>query len=232
MKMISFMLALGMIIFSTGCAYNSGYKIIMAPEEEKMNIEKPIPLAAGLFIQQDSRERVYRSPSYPDYRGASPVFYIEPYQIPIGPSFEKAALQIFSQVFREVHIMQKPEDINNTPVVIELKVADFSIPLFYSVYGNRYIFDELVSGRCTVKIIGTLSFRRKTVWQATIETPQETRRWVNSYWLRDNVRDLASDTMVLALRELAEKMVKESQGPPKPMEGWLKKVNPSKTDGL
>jgi hypothetical protein len=224
MKIISLMLILGALFFNTGCAHDRAYPILMAPQEEKLDIGKPIPLAAGLFIDQGSRERVYRSPSYPDYRGDFPVYFIEPYQIPIGPSFEKAALQIFSQAFREIHIIQKPEDINNTPLVIKLKVADFSLPLFYKVYGHRGIENELVSGRCTIKISGTLLFHQKTLWQATIETP-ENRDWVNSSWLRDRVRDLASDTLVLALKELAEKMIKESQSPPKPVEGWLDKVH-------
>jgi hypothetical protein len=224
MKIISLMLILGALFFITGCAHEKAYPILLAPQEEKLNIGKPIPLAAGLFIDRESRERVYKSPSYPDYRGDFPVYFIEPYQIPVGPSLEKAELQIFSQAFREIHIIQKPEDINNTPLVIELKVADFSLPLFYNVYGHRGIENELVSGRCTVKISGTLLFHQKTLWQATIET-QDNRRWVNSSWLRDRVRDLASDTLVLALKELAEKMVKESQSPPKPVEGWLDKVH-------
>jgi hypothetical protein len=230
MKKTGFMLILGLIILNTGCAYNSANKIIMAPHEAKLNIDKPIPLAAGLLIPETSRERAYKSPAYPDYRGNTPIYFIEPYQIPIGPSLEKTALQIFSQVFREIYIIQKPEDIHKTPVVIELSVADFSLPLFYSVYGSRYIFEELVTGRCTVKIIGTVRFQQKTLWQAIIETSPETRQWVNSHWLRENVRDLASDTLVSALTELAEKMVRESQGPPLPMEGWLKKVNQSRTD--
>jgi hypothetical protein len=224
MKIISLMLILGALFFNTGCAHERAYPILLAPQEEKLNIGKPIPLAAGLFIDRESRERVYKSPSYPDYRGDFPVYFIEPYQIPIGPSFEKAALQIFSQAFREIHIIQKPEDIDNTPLVIKLKVADFSLPLFYRVYGHRGIESELVSGRCTIKISGTLLFQQKTLWQATIKTP-ENRDWVNSFWLRDRVRDLASDTLALALKELAEKMVKESQSPPKPVEGWLDKVH-------
>ena len=225
MKIISLILIVGALFFNTGCAHDRAYPILMAPQEEKLNIGKPIPLAAGLFIDQESRERVYKSPSYPDYRGDFPVYFIEPYQIPIGPSLEKAALQIFSQAFREIHIIQKPEDINNTPLVIKLKVADFSLPLFYNVYGHRGIEYEKVTGRCTVKISGDLLFHQKTIWQGASGTPTETRYWVNSSWLRDRVRDLASDTLVLALKELAEKMVKESQSPPKPVEGWLDKVH-------
>ncbi|MBA4395241.1 MAG: hypothetical protein C0407_16955 [Desulfobacca sp.] len=232
MNILSLILVLGVIFLNTGCTYDRAYTIVMTPKEEMLNIEKPFPLAAGLLIAQESRERVYRSPSYPDYRGEPPVYPIEPYRIAVGPALEKAAQQIFSQAFQRVDHLQNLQDSNNRSLVLALNVDDFSLPLFYSVYGTRYIFDELVSGQCTVKITGRLIFNQKTIWQGTVLIPGETRHWVNNYWLRDNVRDLASDTLVLALKQLAGKMVQESQSSPKPLEGWFNKIDQSKTGRL
>ena len=102
-------------------------------------------------------------------------------------------------------------------------MSDFFLSLFYFRHG-LYIYDELVDGRCSVKVTGTLLSQGRPIWQKSIETPLETQSWVNSYWLIDNVSELASDTIVLALKELAFLMERESQEPSPPVRGWLEGI--------
>jgi hypothetical protein len=53
----------------------------------------------------------------------------------------------------------------------------------------------------------------------------EAKHWVNSYWLKDKVRELVSDRIILALKPLAYQMVRESKEPPQPDQGWLEKID-------
>ncbi len=222
MKRLITILITGVVLF-TGCAYNSGYKAKMIPHVEKIEIGKQIPLEVGLLITQESRDRIFKSPPYPDYRGNFIIYPIEPYQLLIGQAFEEASLKTFSQIFQKVHLIRNAEEGRNYPIVIEPKLSDFFLSLFYFNYGP-YNYNELVDGRCSVKVTGTLLNQGRPIWQKSIETPLATQRWVNSDWLIDNVSELASDTIVLSLRELAFLMEKESQGPPPPVRGWLEEI--------
>ncbi len=203
----------------TGCAYDFSYKAKMTPHVEKLEIGKPIPLEAGLLIAEETRNQIFKSPPYPDYQGNFIIYPIEPYQLPIGQAFEEASLKIFSQIFRKVHLIRSTQEGQNYPVVIEPKLSDFNLSLFYFNYGPYY-YNELVDGRCSVKVTGTLLSQGRPIWQKSFETPLETKSWVNSYWLINNVAEMASDTIVLALKELAFLMEKESQGAPPPVRGW------------
>ena len=227
MKKWNLILAIGAILFSAGCAYNQSTRIPMVPDVGEMITGKPIALEASLLITDETRGRIFKSPSYPDNRLNFAYYYIEPYQLPIGEAFEEACLKIFSQVFQKVTLIRTPEEAKNYPVVIEPKLTDFSLHLSYTTFNYR-IYDSVVDGWCTAKVLGTLINQGRPIWQKTIETPLETQRWVYSnYWTKDHVAKLASDTMVLALKELAVRMVKESQGPPPPMPGWLEGIEPT-----
>ena len=214
-------------VLLTGCAYDFSYKAKMAPHVEEIEIGKPIPLEAGLLITQESRDRIFKSPPYPDYHGNFIIYHAEPYQLPIGQAVEEASIKIFSQIFQKVHLIRNAEEAKNYPLVIEPKLAGFYLSLFYSNHGP-YIDNELVDGRCSVKVTGTLLSQGRPIWQKSIETPFEAKSWVNSYWLINNVSELASDTIVQALKELAFLMEKESVGPPPPVRGWLEEIGPVK----
>ena len=222
MKNILVIMIVGAFFF-TGCANYSGYQAKMTPRVEKIELGKPIPLEAGLLITEETRSQVFKSPPYPDYKGNFIVYSIEPYRLPLGQAFEEASLKIFSQIFEKVHLIRNAEEGQNYPVVIKLKLSDFTLSLFYFRHG-LYIYDELVDGRCSVKVTGTLLSQRRPIWQKSIETPLETNHWVNSHWLIDNVSGLASDTIVLALKELAFLMERESQEPSPPVRGWLEGI--------
>ncbi len=225
MKFILALMIIG-VVFFTGCANFSGYQAKMVPHVEKIETGKPIPLEAGLLITEETRNQIFKSPPYPDFKGSFIVHYIEPYQLPIGQAFEEASLETFSQIFQKVHLIRNAEEGKNYPVVIEPKLADFYLFLSYFNYG--YIFnDELTDGWCRVKVSGTLFRQGRPIWQKSIETPTATQRWPDTDWLIDNVSELASDTIVQALKELALLMKKESQGPPPPVPGWLEQIGES-----
>ena len=222
MKHILALLIIGVVFFA-GCANYSGYQTKMTPSVEKIEIGRLIPLEAGLLITEETRNRIFKSPPYPDYKGNFIIHYVEPYQLPIGQAFEEASLKTFSQIFQKVHLIRNAEEGKNYPVVIEPKLADFNLSLFYTNAGLIYN-NEFVDGRCSVKVAGTLYRQGRPIWQKSIEPPLATQSWVNSDWLIDNVSQLASDTIVLALKELAFLMEKESQGPPPPVRGWLEEI--------
>ncbi len=78
---------------------------------------------------------------------------------------------------------------------------------------------------CRAKVVGTLSNQGRTVWQKTIETPMVTEHPVLDQLLGNLVGEQASDTLVQALKDLARKMMEESQVPPRPVRGWLEEIN-------
>ncbi len=222
MKISISLMVIGTLLF-TGCAYESRYHIPLAPQVEKMEITKTIPLEAALLITEETRNRSFRSPSFPDYHGNFIIYSIEPYQLPIGQAFEKAALQIFSQFFSKIHLIRNLDEAKNYRLVIEPRLTDFNLTLFYTNFG-RYIHNEVVDGRCQAKVTGSLFSQGRSIWEKTLETPLETEHWVNNYWLKDSVGKLASDTLVLALKLMAFQIVRESQLPPSPPRGWLEEI--------
>ena len=222
MKHILALIIIGAVFF-TGCANHSRYPTKMTPRVEKIEIGRPIALEAGLLITEETRNQIFKSPPYPDYKGNFIIYYIEPYRLPIGQAFEEASLETFSQIFQKVHLIRNAEEGKNYPVVIEPKLADFHLSLFYTNHGLIYA-NELVDGKCSVKVTGTLLSQGRPIWQKSVETPLETQSWVRTDRLIDDVSGLASDTIVLALKELAFLIEKESQGPPRPVRGWLEGI--------
>jgi hypothetical protein len=224
MKSLKLMLAIEIIFVIAGCTYTS--QIAMTPKEGKMEIASPIPLEAGLLITEESKDQIFRSPPYPDFRYNPPIYYIEPYQLPIGEAFEKAAVQIFSQVFQKVHLIRSLDEAKNYRLVIEPKLADFHLHLIYNFFGEMRPYYALVEIQCKAKVVGTLINQGRTVWQKTIEPPLETRSQVYSSLLKNTVGEDASETIVLALKGLAIKIVEESIVPPRrPVRGWLEEID-------
>ena len=113
-------------------------------------------------------------------------------------------------------------------MILEPKLADFSLHLVYNSFSVRYFYNSVVDIKSQAKVVGTLSNQGRTIWQKTFETPLETEYQVNSYVLGNMVGEQATDTVVLALNELARKMMEESQASPqavRPVRGWLEEIN-------
>jgi hypothetical protein len=227
MKRLIFLALL--LVFMSGCALNTPYTIPMNTQVERMEGRK-IPLEAALLITPEAREGIFRSPDYPNFHGRFVVYNIEPYQLPVGQAFERACLQVFSQFFEKVTLIRTREEGKNYRLVIEPQMNDFYLDLFYTSTGDRFIYEELVDERCKVKISGTMKSYDRTIWERVMETPLETKRWVNSYQLRNEVASFASDTIVLAVKMLAYQIARESQSspPPQPVRNWLDEVSPAR----
>jgi hypothetical protein len=218
---------MGAFILSGGCVLQSNYQIALVPEVGTIGIDKTIPLEVGLLISEETRGSVFTSAPYPDRRLGSSIYTLEPYQLPIGQAFEKAALQIFSRVFEKVTLLRTSEEARNYPVVFEPKLEDFYLHLDYYRYARLYP-SEVVDGQCKARVTGTLINRGSPIWQKRIETPAKTERWVSDDWLGKSVGELASDTIVLALKDLAYRMVEESKPPQKSTPGWLEEIDRGK----
>ena len=214
------MLIIGAILFVSGCAYTN--QIAMAPKVERIEISKPIPLAVALLISEESRSQIFKS-SPPDYPYQYPLYFIEPYQLPIGEAFEEAALQIFSQFFQKVDLIRTPEEAKKYKVILEPKLADFSVHLVYYSLTDRHYYG-VVFIHCRAKVVGTLRNQGRTVWQKTIETPMVTQYPVLDQLLGNLVGKEASDTLVQALEDLARNMMEERQVSNRPVRGWLEEI--------
>ena len=142
----------------------------------------------------------------------------------MGEAFEKAAVQIFSQVFQKVHLIRSPEEAKNSKLIFETGLADFSLKLSYNVIDYRYYY-TVVDIRCQAKVRGKLINQGQTIWEKTVETPLQTEHLVNSELLSAIVGEKASDTIILALKGLASKVMEESMAPSRPPQGWLEKIN-------
>ena len=221
MKSFKIISIIGAILFISGCAYTN--QIAMAPKVERIEISKPIPLEVALLISEESRSQIFKS-SPPDYPYEWPGYFIEPYQLPLGEAFEKAALQIFSQFFQKVDLIRTPEEAKKYQVILEPRLADFSVHSDYYGFNDWVGYHGVVFIHCRTKVVGTLRNQGKTIWQKTIETPKVTQYPVLNQLLGTLVGEEASDSMVQALEDLARNMVQESHGPPRPGRGWLEEI--------
>jgi hypothetical protein len=222
MKSFKMMLAIGAALLMFGCAYTN--KITMAPNVGKLEIAKPIPLKVALLITEESKNQIYSSPAYPDFQNDYPQYVLEPYQLPIGNAFEKAAFEIFSQVFQKVQLIRSPEEAKNTKLIFEPRLTDFSLHLAYNTITYRYYYSAM-DIRCKAKVIGKIINQGKTIWEKTVETPLETEHLVYSSLLPNIVGEKASDTIILALKGLAGQMLEESIPPSRPVHGWLEEID-------
>jgi hypothetical protein len=225
MKLRIFMI--GLVLLLGGCAYYNPSLISMKPVAEQLTVQK-IPLEVGLLVPSETRNYVFNSPQYPNFSGRPIIYPIEPYRLAVGEGYEKAALQVFSQFFEKVTLIRNGEETGRQRLVLELRLDDFYLNLFYTNTGMRYIYEELVDGTCRLKVTGTLKSYGKTIWEKKIETPLESRHWVNNFQLRDDVAGMASETVFLALKTLADQIAQESRPVPATGKGWREEVGPAK----
>jgi hypothetical protein len=226
MRPLLILMIMGAFFLNAGCAHQQPNQLPLAPRIGFMGLNQPIPLDVGLLISEESRDRIFTSAPDPDRRFGNPIYYtLEPYQFSIGQAFENAALHIFSLVFHKVTLLRTIEEARNCPVVLEPRIEDFYFHLAYYVYSLFYPRHELVDGQCKVQVAGTLISRGSPVWQKRVETPLKTERWVGDDWLRKSVGELASDTMVLALKDLAYRLVEDSQRSVQAPRGWLEEID-------
>jgi hypothetical protein len=216
-----------LLLLVSGCTLSYVSIIPMEPRVGKLGAKK-IPLEVGLLIAPEASGSIFRSPDYPDFHGRPIIYPIEPYQLPIGEAFEKACLQVFSQLFEKATLIRNAEEAGNYRLVIEPRMTDFYLNLFYSNQGIRSIFEELVEGTCRVKISGALKSYGRTIWEKEMETPLGKDYRVNNFQLRGDVATFASETIVSAVKILAYQIVRESQGPPQPVRNWLEEVSPAR----
>jgi hypothetical protein len=225
-----FMLFIMVIGLLSGCT-KIPYFVPMSPQIEPLEGRK-IPLEVALLITPEARGRTFRSPDYPNFRGQFVVYGIEPYQLPVGEAFEKACLEIFSQVFEKVTLIRKAEEGKNYRLVIEPQMNDFYLDLFYTNTGSDRlgIYSEIVDEKCQVKVSGILKSYGRTIWEKAMETPMEKLQRVNNFQLRNQVAAFASETIVEAVKMLADQIIQESQTPPpaKPFQNWMEQIGPAR----
>lgn len=203
-------LIIGFIFLIAGCANPVISTIPVVQPVEKMEIERPVPIEVGLLITEESKNQTFRSPAYADFHGTAATYQIEPFRLATGEVFEKAAVHVFSQIFQKVHLVHTVGAAGNYPVVLEPKLESFHLHLFYKVLG-LHMNDEVVDMECTVGVSAALLRQGKPVWQKTIQTARQTKTRVFTFWLKDEVGSLAADTMGLALKDLAGRLLEENR---------------------
>jgi hypothetical protein len=209
MKTLKSVLIFAALLLSAGCAYNGAYQIPMAPQPIRLAVDKPIPLEAALLISQETRERIFKSPSLSNIGGEIIYYTLEPYQLPLGQAFEQLSLHLFSQVFQKVRLIRRPEEAGNA--------------LPYGRVGAYRGYTEFADVQSQAKITCNLTTKGRPIWQKTVETPVQKGRLISSGLLEEDVGKFASDTLVLALRQMIDEMWQE-RGAPK---GWLDEALPS-----
>jgi hypothetical protein len=185
-------------------------------------------LEAGLLITEESKKQIFRSGPNPAFQFNYPVFFLEPYQLPIGEAFEKAAVQVFSQVFLKVHPIRSLDEARNYPLVLEPKLTGFDFRLVYFHWGMWPPYTGVdIQGQA--KVSGTLISQGRKIWEKTIEPPLGTRYQVYTELAKNTVGEEASERIIRALQGLALKMVEESTVMPSPpYRGWLQEMDQSK----
>ena len=200
----------GLVLLNTGCTSLVPSRISLTPQVGSLEIESVIPLEAALLISEESTNRLFVSAAYPDYKVNPPVYFLEPYQLPIGRAFEAAALKAFAQVFKKITLVRTPEQAGSYLLVVEPKLEDFYLHLNYYTMDYRGMYNQQVDGKCQVKITATVFSKGKPVWQKKIKTPIESGFWVTTPWLDDRVGELAAETLVLGLSDLAVQLAKDN----------------------
>jgi hypothetical protein len=199
----------GLVLLNTGCA-SSVRQLSVRPQVGSLEIENGIPIEVALLITEEARDRIFISPRYPEYQVNPPFFILEPFQLPIGRAFESAAVEVFARVFKKVTLVRTTEQAGTYPLVVEPKLDDFSLRLNYYTFDHRFPYNQAADGKCQAKISTTVFSKGKLIWRKNLKTPMESGFWVSTPWLGDKVGELAADTLVSGLKELALRLAKDN----------------------
>jgi hypothetical protein len=208
MIIMTIVLVVGLL--NTGCTSFVRHRLSLTPQVETIEVEGVIPLEAALVITEEESARLFNSPQYPENKLDYPTYFLEPFQIYLGKAFETAAMDVFAQVFKKVTLVRNIDQAGNYPVVVEPKLWDFKLHLIYYKTGTRGIGSEQVEGKCQAQINTNVFVKGKPVWQKKIKTPIESGFWVTTPWLDDRVGELAAETLVLGLSDLAVQLAKDN----------------------
>jgi hypothetical protein len=208
MVVASFLFA-GLVLLNTGCA-SYIRQLSVTPEVGSLEIENGIPMEIALLITEEVRDRIFISPRYPEYQINPPFFILEPFQLPIGRAFEAAAVEVFARVFKKVTLVRTLEQAGTHLPVVEPKLEDFTLRLTYYTFEHRFPYNQSADGKCQAKISTSVFSKGKLIWRKSIKTPRESGFWVTTPWLGDKVGELAADTLVSGLKDLALQLAKDN----------------------
>lgn len=169
----------------------------MLPQVANLGIERKIPMEAGLFITEETKNYVFRG--RPDsYYGWNLEHYF-----PLGSSLEEVSLQVFSQVFEKVTVVRKWSQSVKNKIVIEPQIEDFhfSYPFYYSV---------VVHAASRIKLkMSIWDNKNSKIWEKSLESPEievvSQSGIVDSYYAGLS----ASNGLVQTLQKLTEDMIKD-----------------------
>jgi hypothetical protein len=229
MKIFKLILIIGAALIISNCAYNKIDLIPMAPPIVKADFGNPFPFETGLLIYQKTREQVFLSPSIPDILNQYYWRTLEPYQLPVGQTFEEASIQIFSRIFPKIHLIRSLEEGQKYPLIIEPKLLDFDFHLRYATISQYISYQVFFETWSQAKVLVTLKIHDRPIWQNTAMPYMIHQSWYDDYYLINNVGQQASETITQALGKVAVLLLDESRKP-QTVRGWLNELHPEAQD--
>jgi hypothetical protein len=174
-------------------------KVPMAPDVGKLQIEKKLPVEAGLLITEKNKNYVFEGKPESFTGGA------RAHEFPLGAALEKASFQAFSQVFKKVHLVRTRQQANEYKIFIEPEIEDFHFR-----YNQLSYAGFAVAVLSKIKVHVTLASGETKVWEKSIESPEQKKGpWVFNPGYEKEVGESASAALVFTLKTIASEIAQD-----------------------
>lgn len=183
-------------IVSFGCTI----KVPVNPDVGKIDIPEKLPLEAALLITEETQNYVFQG------RPESFTAGGRPHEFTLGEALQKASLQTFSQVFRNVTLVRTPQEAKNYKLFIEPKIEDF-----------HFRYDQLsyagfaVAVLSKIKVHVTLASGETKVWERSVESPEQKKGpWALNFSIEKDVGESAAEALAFTLRKIASEIAEDT----------------------
>jgi len=211
--------AVYLMIFAGGCV--NTLQVPIDPHIGKMDFSKPLPIKSALFISTDTRNYRFKSPDSIPSKPMPNAEFIRPFEIPVGEAFAQAANQTFSQLFQEIQVISHYSGNDNFPLVIEVKIEEFRLPLEYATYGYRPRGTGLLDVQGTIKARLRLIRPGKSPWEKVYEVHIPPDLLVVNSWTEEAVGKRVGEALSSLFERIALEMGEEPDMPREPLQQWL-----------
>lgn len=215
---------LGLLLVSF-CPACLGRQLIQpAPRPVALDIQKPYPFKAALYISEKTSRLRYQSPDYIPWVARPNVETIRPFEVPAGQLFADAVFQVFSQVFESVTTVKALPAPGSYPLLIEPSLEKVTLDLAYFTTGARPPHNQLLDIGGSVEATLRLTREGKADWQKTYRVAIPKDRILVNPWTGEQIGGMVAEAVALLAGEMAQEMAGDPDKPAMPLDQWLKPV--------
>jgi hypothetical protein len=188
----------------------------------ELNVQKPLPFRAALYISENTKNFRYLSPDYIPWIARPNVETVRPFEIPAGQLFAKTAFQIFSQVFQSVTPVDVLPGPGSYQLTIEPSLNTIALEMAYFTTDARPPHNQLVDIGGSVEASLRLTREGKPDWQKTYRAAISQDRILVNPWTGEQIAGMIAEAVASLVGAMAREMTAEPDKPAVPLDRWLR----------